>query len=264
MGAVFYDMPMRAERCEVFVSHSSSDRTLADALVVAIRTALHISARKVRCTSVDGYRLPVGVRADDYLRAEILAAPAFVALLTPASLASTYVLFELGARWGAGMHMAPLLARGLTPHAVAGPIASLNVLDLKERRQVLQLIDDLTDVLDRKLEPLPAFDSSVDLVVSLATDIPASANTPLALPSRLPPIHEDELKILQLSVDTFQPTVGDVMKVLGIREAKAQYYVEKLAADQLIAISNTYFHNHWPVLEIVQGGRKILVEAGLL
>jgi hypothetical protein len=109
----------------VFISHSSKDAVLAEALVDLLRSALGLPANEIRCSSVDGYRLPVGVNTENKLREEVNAAKVVIGLVTPSSLASHYVMFELGARWGAGLFLAPLLA-GVTPSDLSGPLALLS------------------------------------------------------------------------------------------------------------------------------------------
>jgi hypothetical protein len=100
---------------DVFISHSSQDARIAEALITLLRSALNILPNRIRCTSVEGFRLPAGVSTDDQLRIELRESKLFIAIITKASLQSTYVLFELGARWGANLHMIPLLAAGATP-----------------------------------------------------------------------------------------------------------------------------------------------------
>jgi hypothetical protein len=63
-------------------------------------------ANQIRCSRVDGYRLPVGVDTQVKLREEVNAAKVVVGLITPSSLNSHYVMFELGARWGANLFFA--------------------------------------------------------------------------------------------------------------------------------------------------------------
>ena len=95
---------------DIFISHSSRDENLAEKLIALIRSALNISAEKIRCTSLNGFRLPAGTTTNERLRKEIHDSKAFIALITPNSLKSMYVLFELGARWGAEKPMVPLIA----------------------------------------------------------------------------------------------------------------------------------------------------------
>jgi hypothetical protein len=58
----------------VFISHSSADRETAEALAHLLRSALNLTPAEIRCTSVEGYRLPAGASTDQQLRDEIMAA----------------------------------------------------------------------------------------------------------------------------------------------------------------------------------------------
>ncbi|MDH3233824.1 MAG: toll/interleukin-1 receptor domain-containing protein, partial [Alphaproteobacteria bacterium] len=100
---------------QVFISHSSRDTNLAKSVIDLLRSALNLPASEIRCTSVPGYKLPGGAETDNQLRSELLEAPVFVGLVTEAGMASAYVLFELGARWGAKKQLIPLLAPGVSP-----------------------------------------------------------------------------------------------------------------------------------------------------
>jgi TIR domain len=87
----------------VFISHSSKDKELALALIELLKAGLGLPAEQIRCSSVDGYRLPVGVNTEARLREEVNQARIVVGLITPSSPASAFVMFELGARWGASL-----------------------------------------------------------------------------------------------------------------------------------------------------------------
>ena len=87
----------------IFISHSSKDADLALALIDLLKAGLAFTADQIRCSSVDGYRLPVGVNSEGKLREEVNAAKVVVGLVTRSSLSSYYVMFELGARWGADL-----------------------------------------------------------------------------------------------------------------------------------------------------------------
>ncbi len=85
---------------KIFISHSSQDLEIVKSLVRLIRGSLNLSSEKIRCTSLNGHRLPAGVGTDDRLKQEIFDCEVLIGIITPISLESYYVLFELGARWG--------------------------------------------------------------------------------------------------------------------------------------------------------------------
>jgi hypothetical protein len=150
---------------DVFISHSSQDYALAEQVADLLRAALNLRSNAIRCTSVDGYRLPAGADSDAQIRKEVLQSKAFVGILSIASLASAYVLFELGARWGAGKPLAPLLAPGLTAHALKGPVAGLNALSCDSAPQLHQLIQELGSVLAINSEPPQAYQAKIDALM---------------------------------------------------------------------------------------------------
>ena len=100
---------------KLFVSHSTADAPLAEALVELFRSALNLPAKAIRCTSVEGYRLPGGANVDEQLRSEVNSAKACVGIISRQSIQSPYVLLELGARWGPKLHLLPVLAPGNGP-----------------------------------------------------------------------------------------------------------------------------------------------------
>jgi hypothetical protein len=83
------------------------------------------------------------------LRKEVKGSKVFIGLITPASIQSPYVLFELGARWGADLHLAPLLACGANSDFLKGPLRGLNALNATSEAEMHQLIHDVASRLDR-------------------------------------------------------------------------------------------------------------------
>src|SRR5262249_16126780 len=146
-------MTGRKPMVDVFISHSSQDTAVAARLADLLRSALNLRAEQIRCTSVDGYRLPAGSDSDEQLREEALTSRAFIAILSPMSLASAYVLFELGARWGAKRPILPLLAGGMGPQALRGPLTGLNALSCSSASQLHQLVGEIAQTLDMTAEP---------------------------------------------------------------------------------------------------------------
>jgi hypothetical protein len=150
---------------DIFISHSSADARTAEALIDLLRAALNIPADRIRCTSVDGYRLPIGASTEEWLRQEVSEAKVFIGLITPTSLQSAYVLFELGARWGAHLHLAPVLASGANPNLLHGPLASLNALRCDVPAQVHQLITDIAKILGRDQNNPSSYQKYLELLV---------------------------------------------------------------------------------------------------
>lgn len=153
---------------KLFISHSSEDAALAEAVATLMRSALNLPASAIRCTSVDGYRLPGGADTDEHLKAEVRDSLAFVGIVSSNSIRSTYVLFELGARWGAGRHLLPLLAPGTPAAILGGPLAGLNALRAERRPELYQLVSDIGRVIGRKPEEPPAYEVGIVRVLRLA------------------------------------------------------------------------------------------------
>jgi hypothetical protein len=140
----------------VLISHSSKDASLAGELTEFVRAGLALSPNQIRCSSVDGYRLPAGVKTDDQLRMEVNDVRVLIGLITRNSLSSPYVLFELGARWGAGLFMVPLLA-GVTPEEVRGPLSGLNALSCSVEAQLHQMLADMSKRLEMPLQSAASY-----------------------------------------------------------------------------------------------------------
>jgi hypothetical protein len=146
---------------KVFISHSSEDVALAEHLVDLLRVALRLSTKDIRCTSVEGCRLPGGVDTNKHLRDEILAATIFIGLITEAGLTSAYVLFELGARWGAKKQLIPLLAAGISPDILQAPLSGLSALSCGSPSDLDQLLYQASEALSIQLEPTSVYQSKI-------------------------------------------------------------------------------------------------------
>lgn len=133
---------------DVFISHSSRDEDIARALIELLRNACNIPSERIRCTSVDGFRLEVGASVHEQLRMEVNDAQFLIGLITPHSIQSPYVLFEIGARWGAGLKLAPILAAGAGHDLLKGPLSVLHALNCSVTAEMHQLVTDITSFLN--------------------------------------------------------------------------------------------------------------------
>jgi hypothetical protein len=153
---------------DIFISHSSKDADIALALIKLLRAALNLPSEAIRCTSVDGYRLPTGASVEDQLRQEIHEAKILIGLITNASLKSHYVLFELGARWGANNFLAPLLAGGVNASGLPGPLKGRNAINCNNPGEVQQLVDDIAQKLGCSTERPASFLINIEELIGLS------------------------------------------------------------------------------------------------
>lgn len=165
--------PEMDENLLLFISHSSKDIDVAEAIIELLRSALNLSENQIRCTSVNGYRLSIGADTNERLRKEIFDAKIFIGLISHDSLDSYYVMFELGARWGAKKFLAPLLCPGVKPSILFEPLKSLNALSCSDSAQLLQFVDDIGEQLGIKSGKPAAFQKYIDKILTL----PARSNT---------------------------------------------------------------------------------------
>lgn len=221
----------RPEALDVFISHSSGDAPIARALVELLRAALDIPAEKIRCTSVDGYRLPAAASVDDQLRKEIFQAKSFIALITRSSLTSTYVLFELGARWGEGHYLAPVLAAGIVPSELQAPLTSINAVSCENQAQIFQLVGDIGESIGKNAGNPASYQYHVDKLMEVSQSavrdtseaVPGSLAEPSVFCGRTTDFVLDEFqKDLDIIKDTFgsgRVTFDQRMTSNSLREA---------------------------------------------
>lgn len=137
---------------KVFVSHSSADAAVAGAFVELLRSALSLPAKDIRCTSVEGYKLSAGADSNEQLRAEVFGSETFVALLSPISMKSVYVMFELGARWGTKRHLAPIMVCGTKTLDLKAPLSGIHAISGASESDIHQLIADIGQKLSQRSE----------------------------------------------------------------------------------------------------------------
>ena len=153
---------------KLFVSHSSKDQELVEELIELVKNALRLSSSEIRCTTVDGSRLPGGANTNEQLKREVHDAKAFIGLISFAATDSIYVLFELGARWGADKHLLPLLAPGVSSDILKGPLSGLNALRCDNRSQLHQSVEELAKILEIKPEPPQAYQRYIDKILAIS------------------------------------------------------------------------------------------------
>ena len=162
----------------LFISHSSNDKAFAKLLVGLLRESLNLRPEHIRCTSLEGHKLPGGADIDAEVRREVHDSVAFIGLLSEQSLRSQYVLFELGARWGARRRVFPLLIPGTPMSLVEYPLKGLNVLDGSSGGDVHQLVTEIGRAVGSAPNEPASYHGHVEQVVtfraSLKAELPPS------------------------------------------------------------------------------------------
>jgi hypothetical protein len=105
---------------------------------------------------VDGFRLPAGSNTDEQLKTEVLGAKVLIGIISSSSLKSAYVTFELGARWGTGKPMIPLLV-DVGPESLDGPLQGINSLNCKSPAQIYQFVDETAKYLGLSPDRVAAY-----------------------------------------------------------------------------------------------------------
>lgn len=245
---------------EVFVSHSSSDADLAKAVVNLIRAALLLPASAIRCTSVDGYKLPGGARTSTQLRQELLVAPVFIGLVTERSAASTYVLFELGARWGAERPLIPLLGPEMSAGALDDPLSELSALSCRSAADLHTLVSQIADALGKTVEPAAAYHAEIEAIRAIPAPSRSDGTVTQAAVDQLAELRSDavheilnrpvrnnaDLAKLQAYVEAWW---NSVKAVLEANFSKAeQLNFTRLGSVPVVQFAHTYNEVHAKIL----------------
>lgn len=128
---------------DIFISHSSKDADLAQALINLLSKAFHLKSGQIRCTSIPAYKLDAGADTPSALKQQIFSSKIFIGLLTEHSLKSTYVLFELGARWSTNKPLLPLICDPKGASLLESPLNNINALVATNEEELFKFIESL-------------------------------------------------------------------------------------------------------------------------
>ena len=155
----------------IFISHASKDTKLAESFVNLLEKSFdNIDRARIRCTSVEGYKLSIGDTPRDKLASE-LRESLIICLLTPRSAESPWVLFELGAAWGLSRSVLPVL-NGLTYDELPGALKGTIAAQASNTDNVLAVIDEIESKLGWKKSTLPRIRTAAEQLSKLAATLP--------------------------------------------------------------------------------------------
>lgn len=164
----------------VFISHSAADEALASALVDCILSAMIIDDADLRCTSVPGHKLPVGSDFTATLLEDIGDSSVVIGLITKNALSSSWVLFELGATWGARKNLKPLVTDEVDLKSLPGAVSGRHVARLSNKGDLNQFLEEVAETVGAKrrsaaksLKPMEQLISAHTEHVKAATSAPS-------------------------------------------------------------------------------------------
>jgi hypothetical protein len=142
----------------LFISHSHKDKNIAADLVSVVEAALipPDDKKRILCTSHDNEKYHPGYRAGQdvspILREHLSESSCVLGVLTPESLGSRWVMFELGGAWAKATLTLPLLARGVSLSDLSDMPTALSrdqAVNLTEPDDIRKMIKQLEATLEK-------------------------------------------------------------------------------------------------------------------
>jgi hypothetical protein len=163
---------------KVFLSHSAADEPLASALIECLLASMVLEDDELRCTSVAGHKLPVGSDFTATLLDDIGDSSVVVGLVTRSALASSWVLFELGATWGAKKNMKPLVTDEVDLRALPSPISGRHVARMSNRGDIAQFLEEVTRLVSARPRSAAKINKAIEALHSAHAQYVAALSSP--------------------------------------------------------------------------------------
>ncbi|MBC7833537.1 MAG: toll/interleukin-1 receptor domain-containing protein [Phycisphaerales bacterium] len=256
-----------ASMLKVFFSHSSRDLPIVACLVDLLKSALRLKDSDIRCTSLDGYRLPGGTSVSDQLRREVHDAEVLIAVVSADSLRSTYTVFEMGARWGANKKLIPVLDPTFAAANLEGPLSELNALSCASRPQLQQLVEDVAAALGVSADAPSAYDSKIESVLQLKHSAPIAATTGQRGGDGTLDADGDQILLAISQLGGGQEVLLRALesKFSHLGHTRLSYYIDILETRHYIDGNYNFLHSKQPRAYTLKAkGRAHLVDKGLV
>jgi hypothetical protein len=124
----------------IYISCSAEDSLTAGTLKSFLAAVLDIAPDKISLACLHDEKLAGGGEISERLREAIGSCGVFFAMVTPASMTSDWVLFELGAAWALGKKIILLFLDGADFRDLPEPLAGFKHLDIGEQSAPLQMM----------------------------------------------------------------------------------------------------------------------------
>lgn len=146
-------MPLKkSQNKTIFLSHSSQDEKLVDALSDLLTTGCGVSADQIIITTLPGQGIPAGCsNYIAWLQGRLSDSALVIMLLSPNYFESKFCLCEMGASWGLNKPFFALVVPPLTKSTVKAVMAVSQNLNIADESCLDELRDKVQDSLGLKL-----------------------------------------------------------------------------------------------------------------
>ncbi len=151
---------------KVFISHCLADDALATALADCLAGATTLTNEDIRCSSALAYRLPAGTDFAATLREGLAEDSVVIGLVTRHTMANSWVMFEIGAAWGANKKIIPMVTDEVDAKLLPAPMSGLDLARMTAIRDVAQFIDEVSFMANVTSKPVAQIAEAIDQLLA--------------------------------------------------------------------------------------------------
>ncbi len=151
---------------KVFISHCLADDDLASALADCLTGATTLKHEDIRCSSALAYRLPAGRDYATTLREDIGEDSVVIGLVTRHTMANSWVLFDIGAAWGARKKLIPMVTDEIDGKLLPAPLSGRDIARMTAIRDVAQFIDEVSFMVNVTSRPVAQIAEAIDQLLA--------------------------------------------------------------------------------------------------
>jgi hypothetical protein len=223
----------------IFISHIHEEAALGTVIKSWMTDAFHGNAAPF--LSSDKQDLPAGSKWLDVIEEQLAKSGVVISLLSPASLARSWVNIELGAAWIRRISIIPLCHSGQLAGVLPKPFGDFTGLTLDDSESAKDLIDGVAKALGLTYSQRLAFaECRKEMLAAAAKGQAGTVAVPRVAAPDLP---EEQIKILQTLAETANENPGDeyivgahAPRLCELKPATFKYHSEQLHEAGLINI----------------------------
>jgi len=221
---------------DIFISHSSKDKKIADKLVDLIETGIGVSSDNIFCSSLEGMGIPSGKNFINFIKEQITEPKIVILLLTQAYYKSIFCLCELGASWALSHNIIPIILKPIEYKDVKDVLTGIQVIRIHEKSDLNQMQDDIISILKIKdiAKPVARWEIKRDSFIdSITEEMGKMIKEDIITPEKFKKLKNDyqgaveELKKIDKENTELKTLVDDLKKIKDKEE------VEKILYDKL-------------------------------